>query len=166
MVTMDGKPHDIGKWDLMIAHPPCTYLTATANRWLDTGKYGEAAWKRLRNMCKAIAFFYRFVMADIPKIAIENPVGRMNTAYRKADQIIQPWMFGDPFEKRTCLWLKGLPPLEPTNPVNPEPRRQFKSSNSMPEWYVKLSHLPADQRSKERSKTFPGIARAMADQWG
>ena len=165
--TQNGERHSLeGKWDLIIAHPPCTYLTVTANRWFDTGKYGESAWKRMTERNKAIAFFYRFVMADCEKIAIENPMGVISTAYRKADQIIQPYMFGDPFEKRTCLWLKGLPKLEETNRVDPPPRRQFKSSNSMPEWYTKLASLPKEERSKERSKTFPGIASAMAEQWG
>lgn len=118
--TQNGERHSLeGKWDLIIAHPPCTYLTVTANRWFDTGKYGESAWKRMTERNKAIAFFYRFVMADCEKIAIENPMGVISTAYRKADQIIQPYMFGDPFEKRTCLWLKGLPKLEETNRVDP-----------------------------------------------
>lgn len=165
--TQNGEVHIItGKWDLIIAHPPCTYLTVTANRWFDTGKYGKSAWERMTERNKAIAFFYQFVMADCDRIAIENPLGVMSTAFRPADQIIQPYMFGDAFEKRTCLWLKGLPKLQPTNPVDPPPRRQFKSSNSMPDWYVKLASLPKEERSRERSKTFPGIAKAMAEQWG
>ena len=122
--TQNGERHSLeGKWDLIIAHPPCTYLTVTANRWFDTGKYGESAWERMTERNKAIAFFYRFVMADCEKIAIENPMGVISTAYRKADQIIQPYMFGDPFEKRTCLWLKGLPKLEETNRVDPPPTK-------------------------------------------
>ena len=151
---------------MIIAHPPCTYLTVTANRWLDTGKYGEKAWNRIVEQRKAIAFFYKFIMADCEKIAIENPLGALSTAYRECDQIIQPWQFGDPYEKRTCLWLKGLSKLKPTNIVTPPPRHFFKSSNSMPEWYVELARLPKEERSRERSKTFPGIAKAMAEQWG
>ena len=99
--TEDGNGHFLtDKWDLIIAHPPCTYLTVTGNRWFDTGKYGKAAWGRMVERNKAIAFFYRFVMADCEHIAIENPVGIMSTAYRSPDQIIQPYMFGDAFEKK------------------------------------------------------------------
>lgn len=165
--TNDMSIHTIfGKWDLIIAHPPCTYLTVTGNIWFDTGKYGKRAWDRMVEQRKAISFFYKFVMADCEKIAIENPLGAMSTAYRECDQIIQPWQFGDPFEKRTCLWLKNLPKLRPTKIVTPPPRHVFASSNSMPEWYVALGRLPKAERSKERSKTFWGIARAMAEQWG
>lgn len=165
--TQDMGIHTItGKWDMIIAHPPCTYLTVTANRWLDTGKYGEKAWNRIVEQRKAIAFFYKFIMADCEKIAIENPLGVLSTAYRECDQIIQPWQFGDPYEKRTCLWLKGLRKLNPTKIVTPPPRKKFKSCNSLPEWYVELARLPKEERSRERSKTFPGIAKAMAEQWG
>ena len=165
--TQDGQKHKVeGKWDLIIAHPPCTYLTVAGSGWFDTGKYGDAAWSRMRERNKAIAFFYRFVMADCDRIAIENPVGVMSTAYRRADQTIQPYMFGDPFEKRTCLWLKGLPPLKPTNIVEPPPRKKFASGKTMPEWYSKAYGLPEDERRRERSRTFPGIADAMAEQWG
>ena len=83
----------------------------------------------------------------------------------KPDQIVQPYMFGDPFEKKTCLWLKGLEPLKPTDEVEPEPRRVFKSGNSMPAWYADAWHLPPHERAKVRSRTFPGIAKAMANQW-
>lgn len=165
--TQDGQEHEIsGKWGLIIAHPPCTYLTSTGNRWFDTGKYGVSAWARMRERNKAIAFFYRFVTADCDRIAIENPVGIMSTAYRSADQIVQPYMFGDPFEKKTCLWLKGLPHLNPTNVVEPPPRKKFASGKTMPEWYSSAFCLPDDERRKERSRTFPGLANAMAEQWG
>ena len=165
--TENGKEHEIaGKWDLIIAHPPCTYLTVTGNRWFDTGRYGKAAWDRMTERNKAIAFFYHFVMADCDRIAIENPVGVMSTAYRSADQTIQPFMFGDKAEKKTCLWLKGLELLKPTDMVEPPPRKRFASGKTMPDWYQGLFHLPKEERSKERSKTFPGIAKAMAEQWG
>ena len=165
--TQDFELHTIrGAWDLIIAHPPCTYLTVTANRWLDTGKYGKRAWERMRQQNEAIAFFYKFVLAECPRVAIENPLGVMSSAYRKPDQIIQPYYFGDPFEKRTCLWLKNLPLLHATNVVKPEARHMFPSSNSMPEWYVKAGKYPQAERSKIRSKTFPGLAKAMAEQWG
>ena len=165
--TQDGQKHEIlGKWDLIIAHPPCTYLTFAGNGWFDTGKYGDSAWARMRERNKAIAFFYRFVMADCDRIAIENPLGIMSTAYRSADQIVQPYMFGDAFEKRTCLWLKGLTPLNPTNVVEPPPRKKYASGKTMPEWYARAYGLPEDERRKERSRTFPGLANAMAEQWG
>lgn len=165
--TSDGVPHRIsGKWDMIIAHPPCTYLTATANRWLDTGKYGKKAWERLNKRNAAISFFYKFVLADCDRIVIENPLGCMSTAYKKADQIIQPYFFGDPYEKRTCLWLKGVNPLTPSNVVKPPPREKYKSSKSMPEWYAALAKLEKNERSRLRSQTFPGIAAAMAEQWG
>ena len=165
--TSDLSIHTIfGKWDLIIAHPPCTFLTVTANCWFDTGKYGKRAWDRMVEQRKAIAFFYKFVMADCEKIAIENPLGVMSTAYRECDQTIQPWQFGDPFEKRTCLWLKNLPRLYPTKIVTPPPRHVYPSGNSMPEWYAALVKVPKAERSRERSKTFWGIARAMAEQWG
>lgn len=166
-ITQNRRTHVLcDKWDLIIAHPPCTYLTVTGNRWFDTGKYGKAAWDRMTERNKAIAFFYRFVTADCEHIAIENPVGIMSTAYRSPDQTIQPYMFGDPFEKKTCLWLKGLAPLYPTNEVKPPKRKEFASGKTMPVWYADLFRLPKDERSKERSRTFPGIAKAMAEQWG
>lgn len=99
------------------------------------------------------------------QIAIENPVGIMSSEYRKPNQIIQPYQFGDAFEKKTCFWLKGLPKLNHTNVVEPPERTRFKSGKSMPEWYAEAWKLPKEERAKLRSKTFPGIAKAMADQW-
>lgn len=161
--TMDGVDHQVDRWDLIIAHPPCTYLTVTGNRWFNVEKYGDKAIERMKFREEAKEFFMAFVNADCDRIAIENPVGVMSTSYRKPDQIIQPYYFGDPFEKRTCLWLKGLPKLKKTNEVAPPPRKVYSSGCSMPAWYANLS--PKD-RAKERSKTFPGFAEAMAEQWG
>lgn len=149
-------------WDMIIAFPPCTYLTVTGNRWFNVKKYGKEAEKRIKLRDKAIAFFLRIINTNCPKIAIENPVGVISTVWRKPDQIIQPYEFGDPFEKRTCLWLKGLPKLKATNVVEPPPRQKIKNGKSMPEWY---SNAPKAERAKIRSKTFPGIAQAMVDQW-
>lgn len=164
--TMDGTQHIIrGGWDILIAHPPCTYLTVTGNRWFNVEKYGEKAKQRAANRDKAADFFMMFANANCGRIAIENPVGYMNTHYRKPDQIIQPYMFGDAFEKATCLWLKGLPKLTPTDMVEPPERINFKSGKSMPKWYADLWHLPSSERAKLRSKTFEGIAKAMAEQW-
>ena len=164
--TMDNKQHYIEKWDLIIAHPPCTYLTVTGNRWFNIDKYGEKAIERFSKREEAAKFFKAISNANCRFIAIENPVGYMNTHFRKPEQIIQPYMFGEPFEKKTCLWLKGLPPLEPTNKVKPEPRTYFKSGKSMPKWYADLWGKTPAERSKLRSKTFEGIAIAMAEQWG
>ncbi len=166
-VTQDGTFH-IGytKWDLIIAHPPCTYLTVTGNRWFNIDRYGEKAEKRIEDRKEAINFFMKFANANCEKIAIENPIGCMSTYYRKPDQIIQPWMFGDAFEKATCLWLKGLPNLIPTNIVKPEERIKFESGKTMPKWYADSWHLPKEERARQRSKTFPGFAKAMAEQWG
>ena len=164
--TMDSVEHTIeGRWDLIIAHPPCTYLTVTGNRWFNVERYGEKAVQRAKDREEAIEFFMVFANADCDHICIENPVGIMSTRWRKADQIIQPWMFGDAAEKKTCLWLKGLSPLIPTNVVTPPPRKEFKSGNTMPAWYADAWHLPKEERSRLRSKTFPGIAEAIADQF-
>ena len=154
------------KWDMIIAFPPCTYLTVTGNRWFNIDKYGEKAIQRHKDRKDAIDFFMAFANADCEKIAIENPVGIMSSEWRKPNQIINPWQFGDAFEKKTCLWLKGLPELKPTNIVEIPPRKRFDSGKSMPSWYAEAWHLPKEERAKLRSKTFPGIARAMAEQWG
>lgn len=103
--------------------------------------------------------------ADCERIAIENPVGYMNTYWRKPDQIIQPYMFGDPFEKKTCLWLKNLPKLVPTDEVRPPERVKYDSGKTMPAWYADAWHLSPEERARVRSKTFPGIAKAIAEQW-
>jgi len=153
------------KWDLIIAFPPCTYLTVTGNRWFNVEKYGQKAIQRAEKRKEAIAFFMSIVSADCNHIAIENPVGVISTKYRKPDQIINPYLFGDPYEKKTCLWLKNLPFLEPTNIVKPEPRIRYKSGKTMPSWYAKAWNLPKEERAKVRSKTFEGVAKAMADQW-
>ena len=107
------------KWDMIIAHPPCTFLTVAGNRWFNVEKYGEKALQRYRDRDEAVAFFMEFANANCPRIAIENPIGHMSTAYRKPDQTVQPYMFGDPERKATCLWLKGLQPLVPTDIVPP-----------------------------------------------
>ena len=147
---------------MIIAFPPCTYLTVTGNRWFNIEKYGDKARQRHKDRDYAVAFFMMIANAQCDKIAIENPVGIMSTEWREPDQIINPYQFGDPFEKRTCLWLKGLPKLEPTDIVEPPPRQQIKGGRSMPEWY---SNAPKKDRARIRSKTFPGIAKAMAEQW-
>ena len=114
---MDGISHYVDKWDLIVAHPPCTYLTVAANKLYNVERYGDKARERIKNREQAIKFFMEFVNADCEHIAIENPIGVISTRYRKPDQIIQPYEYGHPYRKSTCLWLKGLPKLTPTNIV-------------------------------------------------
>lgn len=171
VTTMDGKPHGIDRWDLLIAHPPCTYLTVTGNRWFNTVRYGEKAVRRLQLREEAAAFFMAFVNADVCKIAVENPVGYMSTHYRKPDCIIQPYEFGHHARKKTCLWLKGLPALRPTNIVDagdilPGGYSVGASADSAKDETGKILRWNVPRTAKARSKTFPGIARAMAEQWG
>lgn len=153
-------------WDLIVAHPPCTYLTVTGNRWFNVERYGEKAIKRHRLREEAAQFFMAFINADCERIAVENPIGYMSSTFRKPDQIIHPYMFGDPERKATCLWLKGLPLLEATNVVEPEIIKYKNGKGTDSRWHMETMKLPPKERAKERSKTFPGIARAMANQWG
>lgn len=152
-------------WDLVIAHPPCTYLTVTGNRWFNVEKYGQKAIQRLADREESIKFFMNFANCKCEHVAIENPVGIISTVWKKPEQIIQPYQFGESAEKKTCLWLKGLPKLKSTNIVEPPERIKFASGKSMPAWYAKAWHLPKEERAKIRSKTFTGIAKAMAEQW-
>lgn len=154
------------KWDMIIAFPPCTFLTVTGNRWYNVERYGEQALKRIEDRKEAIRFFMMFANAKCDKIIIENPVGIMSTEFKKPQQIINPFEFGDAFEKKTCLWLKGVSILEKTNIVKPPERTKFKSGKTMASWYCDALKLPKHERAKLRSKTFPGIAKAMAEQWG
>lgn len=153
-------------WDLIIAHPPCTFLTVTGNRWFNVEMYGDRAIQRQKDREKAVEFFMQFVNAKCDKIAIENPIGCMSTLYKKPTQIIHPYMFGDPARKATCLWLKGLPKLTPTNIVEPIIIHYQNGKGTDNPWHMETMKLPPKERSKARSKTFPGIAKAMAEQWG
>jgi len=167
-------------WDMIIAFPPCTFLTTTANRWmkedLNLKMFSPTGKARERKRKEAIEFFMMIANANCPKIAIENPVGIMSTEWRKPDQIIQPYYFGDPEPKRTCLWLKGLPKLYWTDQdtlfdkktsVPQEEYHVTKSGKRMPKWYAFTSKAKGQSgRAKIRSKTFQGIAQAMANSWG
>jgi hypothetical protein len=155
----DVREHFDEGWDLMIAHPPCTHLAVSGAAWFEQKR------KDGRQQ-QGIDFFMDMVNAPIPKIAIENPVGIMSSLWRKPDQIIQPYEYGDSFSKKTCLWLKNLPLLIPTNIVNSGERVKYASGKTMPKWYADAFRLPPKERAALRSKTFPGIARAMAEQWG
>jgi hypothetical protein len=141
-------------WDLMIAHPPCTHLAVSGAKWFHR-KQAEQA--------EALNFVRLLLDAPIPRIALENPVSIISTRVRKPDQIIQPYEHGHEATKTTCLWLKGLPHLTPTNIVGKGARHVTKSGKSLPEWY---NLPPSADRWKLRSATFPGIAAAMAAQWG
>ena len=143
-------------WGAIIAFPPCTHLAVS-------GAKHFAAKRADGRQQEGIDFFLLFTQLDCPRVAIENPVGIMSTLYRKPDQIIQPYQHGDPFTKTTCLWLKGLPKLNPTNIVDKGARHVTKGGSSLPSWY---NLPPGPERAKIRSKTFPGIAEAMATQWG
>lgn len=173
-VTMGGQTVSIkGKWDLIIAHPPCTFLTVSGNRWFNVAKYGDKAIKRAKDRDDAETFFMMFINADCDHIAVENPIGIMSTRYRKPDVTIQPWMFGDNFNKTTCLWIKGLPDLVPQCTTPPEMEwKEWIDKNTgrkkrQNKWYYDAlcKCRTSDERSRLRSKTFPGIAKAIAEQW-
>ena len=170
--TQDGRLHFVaGKWDMIIAFPPCTYLTVAGNRWFNVERYGEKAVQRAKDREEAINFFMAFANADCDRIAIENPVGIMSSKWRKPNQIIQPYYFGDRARKGTCLWLKGVPELEPTNMVDPGEILAGGYSVGASANYAVNSNGKAlrwsdPETAKIRSKTFPGIAKAMAEQWG
>ena len=145
-ITQDGNCHSIEKkWDMIIAFPPCTDLAVSGARYFkEKQKDGRQQ--------KSIDFFMLFTEVDCPRVAIENPIGIMSTKWKKPTQIIQPWMFGHGETKATCLWLKGLPPLQPTEIVEGREQRVWKMA-------------PSKERAKLRSKTYPGVAKAMAEQW-
>lgn len=142
-------------WDIMIAHPPCTHLSVSGARYFNEKRADGRQYA-------AVSFFLMLARADIPMIAIENPVCIISSIWRKPDQIIQPYQFGHPESKAICLWLKNLPPLTPTN-ILPLPE-SGRWENQTPSGQNKLG--PSEDRAKIRAKTYPGIAVAMAAQWG
>lgn len=161
----DVLKHLYENWDLIIAHPPCTYLTVAANRYYNVDKYGDKAIQRLINREEAINFFMKFTDLECPRVAIENPIGVMSSVYKRPTQIIQPYQFGHTERKATCLWLKGLPELKPTKIVEPDIIKH-KSGKTDSRMHFETLKLPKGERAKMRSKTFEGIAKAMAEQWG
>lgn len=198
-ITQSGDEVHVDKWNLLITHPPCTYLTTSGNRWLYTkdGNGNKIKNKeRWKNLEDGAAFFMKVANADVDRVCIENPVGHMNARWRKPDQIIQPWQFGDTARKLTCLWLKNLNPLEPQFIEEPEgldaglgngeykyPKWVYdaleQARQETAQWVVnnridvstqegKLAKKKYfdEARRRLRSKTFPGIARAMAETWG
>jgi len=138
-------------WDLMVAHPPCTFLTVSGNKWMKP-EYADRFPTRHQDREDALAFVSALMAAPIPRIAVENPISVISSRIRRPDQVIQPWMFGHGETKATCLWLKGLPKLTPTNVVEGRADRLHRLPPSADRW-------------KERSRTFEGIAQAMAEQW-
>lgn len=143
-------------WDMILAFPPCHDIAASGARYF---KEKQADGRQQA----AIDFFLAFTEVKCERVAIENPVGIMSTHYRKPDQIVQPYMFGDAVRKQTCLWLKNLPLLLPDNEVVPEDNINYGDGRTHQKW---ISHGTANGRRVRRSKTFPGVARAMAEQWG
>jgi hypothetical protein len=170
-------PHN-QEWDLMIAHPPCTYLSVSGARWLyhpddaslpiEQRREHPHHLGRRKMKEEAIEFFLLFTKTKIKRWAIENPVGCMNSVYRKPDQIVQPFWFGDSASKKTCLWLHNLPHLVPTKMVDPGERVVLSSGRSLPKWYSDSfnTKISTEERRRLRSKTFPGFAQAVAEQWG
>ena len=159
-----------GKYDMMIAHPPCTFLAVSGARWM-YNKDGSVNQERLRNQNEGLEFVRKLMNAPIDKIAIENPISVISSKIRKPDQIIQPWQFGDKAQKSTCLWLKNLPKLVHTNIVDKGEFFEFTSKKGekkrMAMWYYEAlkTAKTVEERRSLRSKTFKGIAKAFATQW-
>lgn len=152
-------------WDLMIAHPPCTYLAISGNRWLKN-KDGTRNEQRYKDRWDALDFVWKLMHCNVDKICIENPISCISSEIRKPDQIIEPYMFGHEAQKPTCLWLKNLPLLRATKMVSRGDFVTAKSGKRMAKWYSDAFGLTEKERRNIRSKTFEGIAQAMADQWG
>jgi hypothetical protein len=165
-------------WDLMVAHPPCTFLTGSGVQWLSHPEDKSMPFEERRphpkypnrrnDMLDSVEFVKALYNSDIKHIAIENPVGLLSSRWKKPDQIVQPYMFGDEATKTTCLWLKNLPLLAPTNIVGKGDRTVFSSGKSHPKWYADAlkNAKTKEERQTLRSKTFPGMADAFAKQWG
>ena len=177
-ILQNGKKVKIkGDWDLMIAHPPCTFLAVSGARWYYHPEDNKLPFEERRphprfpnraiDREEALEFFIKLLEAPIDKIAVENPVGIVSTRYKKPNQTVHPWMFGDEASKATCLWLKNLPLLEPTKIVGKGERVLLSSGKSLPKWYsdALTQSKTSTERRTMRSKTFEGLARAMAEQW-
>lgn len=170
VTTMDGHTHNVGQWDLLIAHPPCTYLTNAGTRHYSLRvNTPEKVIARMQKREEAIVFFMQCALAPVDKICVENPLGRMSAIYRKHDQVVHPYYFSSDEDdtenyekKRTCLWLKNLPLLKYNAPPPPKPK--IYTASGRPLNFEET--CTGKERAKMRSKTFPGIARAMAEQWG
>ena len=172
-VTMDGICHIIPDWDMIICFPPCTYLANTGSKYLNEDVYGQRAVERKQQRKEAIDFFMKIVgycEVFTDHYAIENPLGCMSKEFREPDQIIQPWFWGDNVQKSTCLWTKGLPNLTPS--IIERPAQDLVTyvdkngaEKQMERFFYETRFLPTDKRRKQRSKTFPNVAKAIAEQW-
>ena len=162
-VTMDGNEHFVSKWDMLIAHPPCTYLSNAGARHLWKGHELQA--DRVMLGIQGRDLFMRFWWADIPKICVENPAPSRVFCLPEYTQSVQPWQYGHPYTKKTCFWLKNLPALQPRNIVTPVatwcPSGSYSGAHN-----EQHKGMFTTDRAKNRAKTFPGIAKAMAEQWG
>ncbi len=177
-ILQNGETHYIeDTWDLMVAHPPCTYLSVSGARWYYHPEDKDLPTEkrrphpnfpdRAKHREEAVEFFLKLAEADVKRIAIENPIGIISSRWKKPEQIVQPYMFGDEATKTTCLWLKNLPLLEPTDIVGKGERVVLSSGRSLPKWYSDSFHtsISTEMRRTLRSKTFPGFAEAIANQW-
>ena len=170
-LTCDGRPHKIdGRWDMIYFFPPCTFLTNTGNRWFDVAKYGEKAEHRLRDRELAAEFFMAGWNADCDRVVIENPIGYMSTYFRKPDQIVHPYYFAEKEDdencerKATCFWFRGVSPLRYEIKFQPRVIVYKNGKGTDSPWHMETMKLPPDERAKARSKTYPGVAKALAEQ--
>ena len=177
-ILQNGEKYHInGEWDLMVAHPPCTYLAVSGARWyyhpddkdlpIEKRRPHPKFPNRAKDREDGANFFMALINAPIKRIAVENPIGIMNSRYRKPDQVVQPYYFGDEASKSTCLWLKNLPPLKKTNVVGTGAWVELSSGKRLPKWYsdALVNAKTPEERRNLRSKTFPGFAKAIAEQW-
>lgn len=178
LVTQDGGTIFIDSWTFMMGHPPCTFMAESSVQWLSHPDDKSLPFEdrrphpkypnRRRDMLESVEFCKSLYNSSVPFVALENPVGLLSSRWRKPDQIIQPYQFGDEATKTTCLWIKGLPKLTHTKIVGKGDRVIFSSGKSHPSWYQEalLNAKTKEERQTLRSKTFPGIAAAIAQQWG
>ena len=171
--TQDGVEWEIkDRWDMIIAFVPCTFLTNTGNRWFNVEKYGERAKQRHENRIKAAEFFMTVWNADCDKVVMENPIGYMSTYFRKPDQIIHPYYFAKKQDdencerKATCVWCRGVDPLKYEIKYQPRIINYKNGKGTDSPWHMNTMSLPPEERAKARSKTYMGVADAMAEQWG
>ncbi|MBO7171334.1 MAG: hypothetical protein J6V52_00030 [Bacteroidaceae bacterium] len=169
-MTCDGQMHTIdGKWDMIYFFPPCTFLTNTGNRWFNVERYGEKAVEREKNRQEAAEFFMAGWNADCDRVVIENPIGYMSTYFRKPDQIVHPYYFAEEENdencerKATCIWYRGVGPIEYQVRFQPRVIEYKNGKGTDSPWHMETMKLPPEERAKARSKTFPGVARALAD---
>lgn len=171
--TCDGAVHSvIGKWDMIIAFPPCTFLTNAGNRWFNIERYGDKAIQRLKDRQAAAEFFMYIWNANCDIVIIENPIGYMSTYFRKPDQIIHPYYFAEKEDdencerKATCFWFRGVEPLKYQIKFMPRIVHYKNGKGTDSPWHINTISLPAAERAIERSKTYNGVAKAMSEQWG